>query len=215
MRIHSLATLTLAVGMIAVVHQPLVGQTAPRPSGPSAQGAANRTPARSVLSSQSAATRPEQARAAQGQNAPAGPSAPAQSDRIVQEIRSMEQGLEQANRLLQQRLAQADQVRQQGLKKQDQQLLQRAEQMDRQAIAAYEQQLKQFETFSQRIEQTSQARAQQAAARANGTQPPAQVRTPANGINGINRAPDANARQPNNGARQEAAPRGLFRFGGR
>jgi hypothetical protein len=212
MRIHSLATLTLAVGMIVVVHQPLFGQTAPRPYGPSAQGAANRTPARSVLSSQSAATRPEQARAAQGQNAPA---ASAQSDRIVQEIRSMEQGLEQANRLLQQRLAQADQVRQQGLKKQDQQLLQRAEQMDRQAIAAYEQQLKQFETFSQRIEQTSQTRAQQAAARANGTQPPAQVRTPANGINGINRAPDANARQPNNGARQEAAPRGLFRFGGR
>jgi DNA anti-recombination protein RmuC len=191
MRIQTLATITLAVGLVPVTHSSALaqfaGQSTPSEfpqSGALRSVVANQqTPAFAPYSNRSSA------------NALAGA---AQSDQIVGEIRSMEQGLEQANRLLQQRLARADQIRRQGLQQQDQRLLQQAEQMDRQAMAAYEQQLRQFESFSQRLQQTSQARAEQTAARANGilARPNPAVR-------------DNVARPPSN----TAPLRGLFRFG--
>lgn len=208
MRILHLASLTMAVGLVVAAHEPLAAQTAPRATNVSSQNAANRAAPRSVVTGQQAAPRNQQVPSTQTRNAPNSPAVADQSDRIVGEIRSMEQNLEQANRLLQQRLAKAEQIRQQGLKKEDQRLLQQAEQMDRQAIAAYQQQLKQFEVFSQRIGQTSQARAQQAAARANGTPSPVQNRARGNNAAG-------NSGQSNTGANQNFAPRGLFRFGGR
>jgi hypothetical protein len=191
MRISYVAIATIVLGALLVVHENAAAQTAPRSSSSAKPHAM-----RSALTSQRAPT--------PSNGAPPTRPDPAgdQADRVVGEIRSMEQGLEQANRLLQQRLAKSEQVRRQGLQKQDQRLLQQAEQMDRQAIAAYEQQLRQFETFSRRIEQTSQTRAEQAAARANGNQAGAGANR-----NGASRQPANSNDSPSN------TFRGLFRFG--
>jgi hypothetical protein len=194
MRKQILAAMALAVGIMSAGYSNAFAQSAA--GRPGASAPQSRVP-QSVMTSQRAVA------ASPGANpnaAVAGaPVVTAQNDQIVGQIRSMEQGLEQANRLLQQRLARADQVRRQGLEKQDQKLLQQAEQMDRQAIAAYEQQLRQFETFSQRIEQTSQVQAEQTAARANGSAP----RVNAGNSSNANRQPPSNP----------APSRGFFRLG--
>jgi hypothetical protein len=215
MRTQFLAAMALAVGIMPAGYSNAFAQSAagrpgvpaPQSRGPqsvmTSQRAVAPSPAPQSRGPQSVTTSQRAVAPSPGANPndvmAAAPVVSAQNDQIVGQIRSMEQGLEQANRLLQQRLARADQVRRQGLEKQDQKLLQQAEQMDRQAIAAYEQQLRQFEVFSQRIEQSSQVQAEQAAARANGAAP----RANAGSANNANRQPASNP----------APSRGFFRTG--
>ncbi len=168
MRIARWMSLALAASFV-IAGGELQAQTSSRRAPATPQRAPSRTVSDNVPTPRALQPTPASANAQRSTNAAAaGSEATTAFDAQVQrEIQSMERMIQQATQVLERKMAQAAQVRQRGLEKEDRRLLDQAEQMERQAIAAYEQHLKQIESYTQRITATSQAIAEQTAKRAN------------------------------------------------